>query len=156
MLADRLRSLRKQKNLTQAECASLLRIAPTTYASYEQGRRTPDVETLSQLADVFATTTDYLLGRTSDPSPPRNAASFDPEANDWYEHAPQWLKELYDDPDYRQYLKRSDVRRILLSRETRQSYAAGASPPKAVGLDIIKYIAWRLDQQREEQANERK
>lgn len=39
-----LKDYRTQRHLTQAELADQLGIAPTTFASYEQGARTPTVE----------------------------------------------------------------------------------------------------------------
>ena len=45
MFAERLKLLRKSKpNLTQQDMANILGVAKTTYASYEQGKRTPDAE----------------------------------------------------------------------------------------------------------------
>lgn len=63
MDAIRLRSLRKSNhNMTQAQVAKKLGVATTTYASYEQGKREPDNNTLTKLAGLFNVTTDYLLG----------------------------------------------------------------------------------------------
>ena len=36
-------------------------------SQYELGKRSPDLETLKQIADLFQTTSDYLLGRTDYP-----------------------------------------------------------------------------------------
>lgn len=58
---DRLTSLRKEKKLTQQDMASKLEIARTTYASYEQGHRQPDYDTLKKIADFFEVSIDYLL-----------------------------------------------------------------------------------------------
>ncbi|MBX6396382.1 MAG: helix-turn-helix domain-containing protein [Alicyclobacillaceae bacterium] len=49
---------------------SSVRRARATYAQYEIGRRTPDYDTLRKLADFFEVSTDSLLGRTDDPTPP--------------------------------------------------------------------------------------
>ena len=62
METSRLTELRKEHRLTQAEFAKVLGIAPTTYASYEQGRREPADEIKKQIAEYFNVTTDYLLG----------------------------------------------------------------------------------------------
>jgi transcriptional regulator with XRE-family HTH domain len=69
VLKDRLSSLRSQSKMTQSEASKKLGIARTTYAGYENGSRRPDPETLDKLADIFNVSTDYLLGRTDDPSP---------------------------------------------------------------------------------------
>ena len=61
-----LRTLRKnKKHLTQLDMAKYLNIAKTTYASYEQGKRMPDINIQKQLADYFGVTLDYLHGMDS-------------------------------------------------------------------------------------------
>lgn len=69
MLGIRLRSLREQKKLTQAEMATKIGVARTTYAMYEQNKREPDNEILQKLADYFEVSTDYLLGRVDNLEP---------------------------------------------------------------------------------------
>lgn len=67
MLKDRLRQLRKtQSGLTQAKMAKYLGIAKTTYASYEQGNRMPDIEIQKEIADYFNVSLEYLHGRPND------------------------------------------------------------------------------------------
>lgn len=63
MFGYRLLELRKRKKLTQVEMAKILGVARTTYSSYEQGRRTPDVEIQNKIADFFGVSLDYLHGR---------------------------------------------------------------------------------------------
>lgn len=67
MRIDRLKALRKEKRLTQAEFADLMKIARTTYAAYEQGKRQPDYDTLTRLAEFYKVTTDYLIGKDGTP-----------------------------------------------------------------------------------------
>lgn len=64
MLDKRLRSLRKDVDLTQKELCLRLSIKRDTYSQYEMGRRRPDYETLGKLADFYNCSVDYLLGRT--------------------------------------------------------------------------------------------
>lgn len=68
----RLRQLRKEKGLTQAELAKLLSIGESTVSFYESGKRQPDYETLIRLAEVFNVSVDYLLGRTEHKAPNTN------------------------------------------------------------------------------------
>ena len=68
----RLRQLRKEKGLTQAELAKLLSIGESTVSFYESGKRQPDYETLIRLAEVFYVSVDYLLGRTEHKAPNTN------------------------------------------------------------------------------------
>lgn len=66
MFAQQLKKLRKKTpHLTQMDMAKELGIAKTTYASYEQGKRTPDIETQNKIADFFNVSLDYLHGRES-------------------------------------------------------------------------------------------
>ena len=66
MFAQQLKDLRKKTpGLTQTDMAKKLGIAKTTYASYEQGKRTHDIETQNKIADFFNVSLDYLHGRES-------------------------------------------------------------------------------------------
>ncbi len=59
---DRLRSLRKEKQLTQVKLGELLSYGYTTIANYESGRNQPSIEDLKKLASIFDVSMDYLLG----------------------------------------------------------------------------------------------
>lgn len=60
----RLRDLRLQASLQQDYVAMRVGVAKSTMCAYEAGTRRPSYETLVQLADLYHTTTDYILGRT--------------------------------------------------------------------------------------------
>lgn len=60
---QRLRELRKKKQLTQTEVASELGIRKVTYQGYEYNKYEPKLDKLLQLADLFDVTLDELLGR---------------------------------------------------------------------------------------------
>lgn len=62
--ASRLRELRKDRSLRQADLASALGLAQTTIANYEQHSRFPDEKTLREIANFFDVSLDYLMGRT--------------------------------------------------------------------------------------------
>lgn len=64
-LANRLRKLRKENNLTQADLANELSFSKTTIANYEQGLRTPNIETLNEISNYFNVSFDYLLGKSN-------------------------------------------------------------------------------------------
>lgn len=68
MFKEQLKSARKTANKTQKEVALYLGIAERAYQNYEYGNREPNLETLSKLADFFNVSTDYLLGRSDDPT----------------------------------------------------------------------------------------
>ena len=61
---ERLKELRKEKQLSQADLAKELQVSQRSISSWETGFRQPDFETLEQLAKYFGVTTDYLLGVT--------------------------------------------------------------------------------------------
>ena len=58
----RLKELRKNKNLTQAQVAKKLNLSRSLLSEYEANSRMPTVETLQSLAIIYGTTTDYILG----------------------------------------------------------------------------------------------
>lgn len=60
----RLRDLRKERNLRQKDLATVLGLAQTTIANYEQNTRFPDEATLKKIVDYFNTSLDFLLGRS--------------------------------------------------------------------------------------------
>lgn len=61
MLSERLRILRTERGLQQAEIAEKLNINKVNYNRYELGNRDPDYATLEKLADFFDVSIDYLL-----------------------------------------------------------------------------------------------
>lgn len=65
----RIRELREDHDLTQRQVAAFLQIAQPQYFRYEQGYRDIPTDILITLADLYQTSTDYILGRTSDPTP---------------------------------------------------------------------------------------
>lgn len=65
MINQRLKQLRSENHLTQAQLAEILGIAKTTLAAYEQGKSEPNIELLIKLADYFCVTVDYLIGKTN-------------------------------------------------------------------------------------------
>ncbi len=64
MKYERIRNLREDKDLTQADIAKYLHISQRTYSRYENDDRAIPIEILSLLADYHHTSIDYLIGRT--------------------------------------------------------------------------------------------
>lgn len=64
MVYERIRNLREDSDLTQQQMADKMFINRRTYASYEKGVRGIPVEILGNIADIFGTSIDYLMGRT--------------------------------------------------------------------------------------------
>lgn len=69
MMYERIRNLREDMDLTQQNMADKLFINRRTYSSYELGVRGIPIEILSRIADIFNTSTDYLIGRTDTKKP---------------------------------------------------------------------------------------
>jgi transcriptional regulator with XRE-family HTH domain len=62
----RLVNLRKLKKWSMQETADQLGIAKSTYAGYESGYREPSLHALSQMAELFDTSVDFLLNRVDE------------------------------------------------------------------------------------------
>ena len=69
----RLKYLREDLDMTQADVAKRLYIKQNTYSQYENGQRGLPVEVLIKLAKLFETSTDYILSLTDErkPYPPK-------------------------------------------------------------------------------------
>ena len=65
----RIRELREDHDLTQRQVAALLNMPQPQYFRYEQGYRDIPSDILATLADIYKTSTDYILGRTDNPTP---------------------------------------------------------------------------------------
>lgn len=65
----RIRDLREDRNLTQADIAKHLHIKQNTYCQYENGQRQLPLSCLIELAKFYNTSTDYILGLTDKKTP---------------------------------------------------------------------------------------
>lgn len=57
-----LREVRKDCGMTQKDVYTKLQVSPNCYASWEQGRTQPDIESIKKLCSIFDVSADYLLG----------------------------------------------------------------------------------------------
>ena len=75
-MKNRLRGLRKGKDLNQTQIAAVLRISQRGYSKYETGENKIPPEVLLRLADFYGVSVDYLLGRDETPAaqPPRGGS----------------------------------------------------------------------------------
>ena len=60
----RIRELREDHDMTQRQVAAYLNMPQPQYFRYEQGYRDIPTDILIALADLYHTTTDYILERT--------------------------------------------------------------------------------------------
>lgn len=65
VLGNRIKSLRKEKNITQEELAQLLGLkGKSSVANYENGLNAPSDEIKSKMCEIFNCSMDYLMGRS--------------------------------------------------------------------------------------------
>ena len=64
----RIRDIRMDRDLTQAEIASLLHVSQNTYAQYELGITRYPLDAVVTLAKYYNVSLDYLVGRSEDPT----------------------------------------------------------------------------------------
>lgn len=65
----RIRDMREDRDLTQAQIASILKTTQQQYSKIETGRADISGEKLVLLAQFYNVSADYLLGLTKDPRP---------------------------------------------------------------------------------------
>ena len=61
-LKDRIKQLRKERKMTQAQLGKELGYGYTAIANYESGRNQPSIADLKKLSSVFHVSLDYLIG----------------------------------------------------------------------------------------------
>jgi len=57
----RLKDLRLRAKLTQQQLGDIVHVSKVSISGYERGERSPDTETLRNLANYFEVSVDYLL-----------------------------------------------------------------------------------------------
>lgn len=62
MNGNRLKELRKSKNLTQSELGEILGVTKASICCYEKETRTPNIETIIAMMALYNVTSDYLIG----------------------------------------------------------------------------------------------
>jgi transcriptional regulator with XRE-family HTH domain len=65
-LGQRLKELRLEKHMTQAEIGKYLNVSNVSVSGYENDTREPDSAALIKLADLYGVSLDYMHGRTDD------------------------------------------------------------------------------------------
>lgn len=77
----RLKRLRKQRYLTQQEVGKIIGVSTVAVSGYENGIRSPEIETLKNIATLFETSIDYLVGHSdvlnpNDPNPSHDISDY--------------------------------------------------------------------------------
>ena len=70
-MKNRVRELRTEAGMTQQQLADRLHVTRQSVSSWELGRTEPDLQTLTELAEVFGTDAGSLLGEAGRPAYPR-------------------------------------------------------------------------------------
>ncbi len=65
----RLKELREDSDLTQNECAKIAYISKNSYIRYENGERTPPLDTIKIFAEYYRTSIDYIAMLTDEKRP---------------------------------------------------------------------------------------
>ena len=59
---NRIKKLRKEKNITQIRLSIELEVSQETISAYEKGKYYPSAAMLIKLRDIFGVSVDYILG----------------------------------------------------------------------------------------------
>lgn len=62
IMQNRIRELRKSRNMTMKQLGEVVGVAESTISQYETGKRQPDNETVLKLGEFFDVTVGYILG----------------------------------------------------------------------------------------------
>lgn len=65
----RLKSIREDRDIKQAEIAVFLNCKQNTYQQYESGKRQIPIDALKKLAIFYNTSIDYILEMTDEQTP---------------------------------------------------------------------------------------
>ena len=63
LVGQRIRKLRKEKNLSQQDLGYELGVTKVSVCGYENGTRTPSLDVLVNISEVLGVSLDYLVGR---------------------------------------------------------------------------------------------
>lgn len=112
---NKLKDIRKIRNLSQSEVAEALQIPQTTYSRYERGETRLDSEMLIRLSEYYDVSTDYLLGLIEVPFSSEEV---------------RFMKEIYKEKD--------------LNRIAEEFEVYGEDPEKPVTVKDLKQIIDKL------------
>lgn len=73
-IGQKIRELRNEYNLTGDDLGKKIGVSRNAISNWENDRRTPDHISIVKLAEIFNTTTDYLLGNSDIRDPYNNKA----------------------------------------------------------------------------------
>ena len=71
-LAETIKKLRKQESLTQVQLAGQLNLERGNLAKYERALSIPSIDVISEIADFFGVSIDFIVNGNSQKSPSDN------------------------------------------------------------------------------------
>lgn len=116
MIGQTIRDLRKEKRVSQTELAKIVGVSQTTVTAWETGKAEPSSSAVSNLADYFNVTTDYLLGRPEKKKEKQNVELTDDDIIMTYQG-----KELSEED-------REIIKRLIIKRAQTSDFNQGSSP----------------------------
>ena len=72
---ERLRNSREKLGISKQEAAKRIKVSQPAYLRYESGQRNPSIQVINEMAAVFGTSVDYLVGLTDIDSPETHMVS---------------------------------------------------------------------------------
>ncbi len=67
IITSRLIECREKMGFTKIEASKRIGVSQPAYLRYESGERTPSIQVVKEIANVFHTSSDYLIGKTDSP-----------------------------------------------------------------------------------------
>lgn len=114
-LGSKIRNLRQDNDLTQKELSSKLGLTPKMVSFYENNQRTPPIDILLRISNIFGVSIDYLVGNTMNKQETNTFAHIASWNNilTEYPNAIRTTPEIRDLIDYYEQLSLQDKRWIM-------------------------------------------
>lgn len=129
MFKDKLKHLRIQNNLTQADIAKAIGVSPATIGNYEQGTREPrNNEMWKKLADYFNISVDELMDKDNNIRyTVKIGGSTSPAKEEWTQQYRTDTKIMYNDVDITSLVNANYGERTSITREQQYAYTEYSS-----------------------------
>lgn len=129
MFKDKLKHLRIENNLTQADIAKAIGVSPATIGNYEQGTREPrNNEMWQKLADYFGISVDELMDKDNNIRyTVKIGGSTSPSKEEWIQQYRTDTKIIYNDVDITSLVNANYGERTPVTREQQYAYTEYSS-----------------------------
>lgn len=129
MFKDKLKHLRIENNLTQADIAKAIGVSPATIGNYEQGTREPrNNEMWQKLADYFNISVDELMDKDNTIRyTVKIGGSTSPAKEEWVQQYRTDTKIIYNDVDITSLVNANYGERTPVTREQQYAYTEYSS-----------------------------